>query len=76
MVKEIVSLLDPITRRRIKVATRGVNCTHAQCFDRDTFLTENLTCNEERKKKEKEERRNLLLLVCFDRSGFLLGRKK
>jgi hypothetical protein len=45
MVKEIVSLLDPSTHKRIQVATRGVACTHAQCFDRDTYLTDNLTCN-------------------------------
>jgi serine/threonine-protein phosphatase PP1 catalytic subunit len=33
-----VCLLDPISNVRIKVATKGVACAHAQCFDRDTYL--------------------------------------
>jgi len=65
MVKEIVSLLDPSTHKRIKVATRGVACTHAQCFDRDTYLTDNLTCNACSQRnslcKRKEKKRKSLL---------------
>jgi serine/threonine-protein phosphatase PP1 catalytic subunit len=35
---EVVCLLDPISNIRIKVATKGTGCAHAQCFDRDTYL--------------------------------------
>lgn len=38
---EVVSLLDPISRKRIKVPTKGRTCSHKQCFDRETYLKDN-----------------------------------
>ncbi|XP_077548753.1 E3 SUMO-protein ligase PIAS1-like isoform X1 [Haemaphysalis longicornis] len=34
-----VSLVCPLSRRRMKVPCRGVHCRHVQCFDAYTYLT-------------------------------------
>merc|ERR1712232_690162 len=39
--KEVVSLLDPATQKRIKTGTKGRACDHLQCFDRKTYIEEN-----------------------------------
>uniref|UniRef100_A0A914VV58 SP-RING-type domain-containing protein n=1 Tax=Plectus sambesii TaxID=2011161 RepID=A0A914VV58_9BILA len=39
-----LSLVCPLTRTRINVPARGVNCPHLPCFDLEAFLT----CNQER----------------------------
>eukprot|EP01080_Neovahlkampfia_damariscottae_P003480 gene3480-6129_t len=35
---EIVSLIDPYTRLRIKNPCKGIGCEHKQCYDLETFL--------------------------------------
>mmetsp|Transcript_9703 Transcript_9703/g.16366 ORF Transcript_9703/g.16366 Transcript_9703/m.16366 type:complete len:410 (+) Transcript_9703:98-1327(+) len=39
--KEIVSLLDPTTRKRIEVPVKGRVCDHLQCFDKETYINSN-----------------------------------
>lgn len=36
-----ITLLDPLTRRRLKIPARGTYCTHLQCFDAIQFLEMN-----------------------------------
>ncbi len=36
--KEVMSLKDPISLKKIKEATKGTNCGHKQCFDLKTYL--------------------------------------
>lgn len=31
---EVVSLLDPVTRKRIETPVKGRTCSHLQCFDK------------------------------------------
>lgn len=36
--QKVLDLTDPFTSRIFEVPVRGINCSHDQCFDRDTFL--------------------------------------
>lgn len=37
----LLSLLDPVTRKRMEIPCRGINCTHIDCFDKNGFFRYN-----------------------------------
>ncbi|EGG00192.1 uncharacterized protein MELLADRAFT_112073 [Melampsora larici-populina 98AG31] len=39
--QEVLTLLDPISQKLIKVPVRGNGCDHLECFDLNTFLKDN-----------------------------------